>query len=195
MQGVRMTVSVHRIAAGLALFAMPATAQAQAAQTCVTRTEAHSLVQFVLPDLITGIRDKCAAAPGGGGFLKASGASLAQRYRPGSLQAWAKAKPVALRLSGDMSKLLATLPDDAMKKLAGNYVGGTVTKEFPAENCAPIDRVMEAVAPLPAENMAMLMVTLLDWQGKAAAPVAGKQAGLKICSLEPVPATISPLSK
>jgi hypothetical protein len=179
----------------LALLGLPSGGYAQTAQTCVTRAEAHSLVQFVLPELITGIRDKCAAAPGGGGFLKASGATLAQRYKPGSLLAWPKAKPVALRLSGDMSKLLSSLPDDAMKKLAGNYVGGTVTKEFPAENCAPIDRVMEAVAPLPAENMAMLMVTLLDWQGKAAPPVAGKQAGLKICSLEPVPATLSPLSK
>jgi hypothetical protein len=165
------------------------------AQSCITRAEAHSLVQFVLPNIITGIRDKCAATASGGGFLKTSGTTLAQRYKAGSTLAWPKARPVALRLSGDMSKLLSSMPDDAMKSLAGDYVGGAVTKEFPAENCAPIDRVMEAVAPLPAENMAMLMVTLLDWQGKAAKPGGATQTGLKICSIEPVAATITPLSK
>ncbi len=191
-----MTQALIQLGSVLALISLPALAQAQAAPSCVTRGEAQSLMQFVLPDVITGMRDKCAKTLGGGAYLPKSGAVLAQRYKPGATQAWPKAKPIALRLAGDMAKLLSAMPDDAMKTLASNLVGSAVAKELPPENCGSIDRVMEAVAPLPSENMAKLMVTLMEMQTQGAKAVPGqKPSALKICSIEPVPAIITPASK
>lgn len=185
-----------RIGALLAVFGLPGMAQAQTVQTCVTRAEAQNLMQFVLPDVITGMRDKCGKTLPATAYLPKSGGVLAQRYKPGAAQAWPKAKPIALRLAGDMAKLLASMPDEAMKTLAGSFVGTAVAKEVPSENCGSIDRVMEAVAPLPPENMARLMVTLMEMQGQMSKPATGQPpAALKICSIEPVSPTLSPASK
>ena len=180
----------------LAMLGLPFAAHAQTAQTCVTRTEAQSLVQFVLPDAITGIRDKCATTLSPSGFLSKSGSELAKRYKPGAALAWPKAKPVALRMAGDMSKLISAMPDEGLRILASNFVSAAVAKELPVEKCAPVDRVMEAVAPLPPENMAMLIVTLMEFQNKPAKPVPGKDgSSLTICSIMPTPATVTIGSK
>ena len=186
----------RKTAASLVMLTLPITAQAQTAAACVTRTEAQNLVQFVLPDTITGIRDKCASTLSPTAFLTRSGGILAERYKPGAAQAWPKAKPVALRVAGDAASLLSAVPDPALKTLAGNFVSASVARELPVEKCGTIDRVMEAVAPLPPANMAMLIVTLMELQSKptqVAAPT--KTGGLTICSIAPTPAAISTGSK
>lgn len=196
MRDPKMKPLILKPAALLALLSLPAAVQAQTAASCVTRTEAQSLIQFVLPDAITGVRDKCAPNLSSDAFLTRSGADLAQRYKPGATQAWPKAKPVALRMAGDAAKLLSALPDEATRALASNLVSSAVAKEVPVERCGAIDRLMEAVAPLPPANMAMLIVTLMEFQPKSGQTTSAPKAnGLTICSIAPAAASISSASK
>lgn len=150
---------------------------ASAASPCLTSVEAQALVRVALPDVIGGVSDKCRTSLSGTSFLLQSGPGLIERYRGSAGSAWSAAKPAMFKLAGDQGAFLAAMPDDAVKPLLSALISGEIGKGIKSEQCGKIDSLIAAVAPLPAENMADMLVALAGLTAKE-----GKESKLSVCA-------------
>jgi hypothetical protein len=158
-------------AAALAL----ASSAAQAAQPCLTPTEASSLAAYALPSLISGTTKRCTPSLAPSAFLRKGGTELTARYAARKAHNWPAAKAAFLKIGGkdDASALLATLPDPSLQQMLDAIIEGMVAQEIPAERCTSIDRVIGLLAPLPAQNTAELIAVLLGLTSKTGGAKAG----------------------
>jgi hypothetical protein len=158
---------------------------AEAAQSCLTVAEAQQLVQVALPDVITSVGDKCAAALPKSSFLVANKDGAAARYRKEAEIAWPGAKAAAIKLAGE-SKFFALLPDSAARSIVTGMVTLGVSEKVKAEQCAAFDRMFGAVAPLPSANIATFIVAVVELQPPPAVK-AGQKPLLALCPAMPAP--------
>jgi hypothetical protein len=172
------------LAVAAALITNPAIA---AAQDCMTPAEAQALVKVAMPDVIKGVADKCRPSLEPSAFLAQSGTDMVNRYRVSADGAWALAKGSISKLAKDQAALLESLPDEALKPLIGTVIGSEISKGIKPEQCAGFDRAMAALAPLPADNMADLLVAILDLSGGAKAGPAGSFSICKASDARPAP--------
>lgn len=156
--------------------AIPAAATAQTASQCLTPKEAHGLITFALPDIITSVSTKCAPSLGEDGYLSRSGADLAARYRAAAAPNWPMAKQAIRKFIGTDTELLQNLPDDALKGFFGAGVTTAIVKDIKPEQCGDIDRVMKVLAPLPPENMSQLVGIILEMSARPPAQAAARKA-------------------
>ncbi len=168
-------------AASLAM--QSAFAQTTPAPNCITPRDAQALISFALPEVINGVAAKCAPLNGPSSFLAASGKTLAERYRPASEAAWPLAKPVIRQLAGAQAGLIDLLPDESLKSFSASFAATGVVREIKPERCGDIDRVMRVVAPLPPENMSMLVGIMLEILSRptAQAAIASRKMPLNLC--------------
>ncbi len=150
---------------------------AAAAPSCLTPAEAQALVRVALPDVIDGVTDKCKTTLPGTSFILQSGSGLIERYRGSANSAWPAAKPAITKIAGEQGAFLAAMPDDAVKPLLSALITGEIGKGIKAEQCDMIDSLMAAIAPLPAENMADLLVAIVGLAAKE-----GKSSKLTLCA-------------
>ena len=149
---------------------------AAAANACLTPFEAQALVRVALPDVIGGVADKCKGSLSGTSFILQSAPGLIARYRTSADAAWPAVKPGISKIAGDQAAFLTSLPDDAIKPLLSALIAGEIGKGIKPEQCEKIDSLMAAVAPLPAENMADILVAIVGLAAKE-----GKASKLTIC--------------
>lgn len=128
--------------------------------SCLTRPEAEAVIAFAMPTLITGIADKCRPALASGGYLPGNATSLAARYRPLSNSAWPTARTAFQKISGE--QIPAFLDDNTLRTLFEAGLSGALTDQVSDNDCKTVDHVLEAVAPLPPENMSRLVVLLIE---------------------------------
>ena len=170
---------VNRLAAALLAAAIPSMAQAQAGAACLSRAEANALFAHALPDLIEGIRGKCAASLPAGAFLPSQGGTLIARYRSAGTDNWALARQGFTKMmgtKGDMeSKMMAAMPDAALKGLLGTAFSVAVTEDIKTKDCSQIDRFVAALSPLPAANVAEIITGLMVLGG------ADKSGEFQLC--------------
>jgi len=170
---------LNRLAAALFAAAIPSMAQAQAEAACLSRAEANALFTYALPDLIDGIRNKCSASLPAAAFLPSQGGTLVARYRSGGTTSWALARQGFTKMvgtKGDMeSKMMAAMPDEALKGLLGTAFAVAVTDDIKLQDCSQIDRFVAALSPLPASNVAEIITGLMVLGG------ADKSNEFKIC--------------
>lgn len=181
-----LTLSLLAVSAAL----LPIQAIAQTARPCLTPREAQALISFALPDVLAGITTKCAPVAGATSYLAMGGKTLSEKYRPASALAWPSARPAIRKLAGPDAQFLDVLPDDALKGLSGTLAATAIVKEIKPEQCADADRLVRAVAPLPPENMSMLVGIMLEIisRPKAQAAVAKAKSPLNICPAPSGPA-------
>lgn len=169
--------------AAFLMAACPIAATAQSTQPCLTPAEAQAIVSFTLPDIIDGATQKCADVLGPASFLAQSGQDMANRYRPTSDAAWPQARPGIRKFAGDKAVLVDLISDKTFKSVSAGLATTAVLKRLEPGFCADLDRIMEAVAPLPPENMSMLVGILLEIASrpKAQAAVAKAKSPFNIC--------------
>jgi len=174
---------IHCIVGCVISVAMPTLATAQTASQCLTAKEAHGLISFALPDIITSISNKCASTLGPVGYLSRSGKNLASRYRASAALSWPTAK-LAMRkfIDADIS-FLNNMPDDTLKGFLAAGVSTAVVKDINPSKCGDIDRIANVLAPLPAENMSQLVGIVLELSARppAQAAFAKTKAPFSIC--------------
>lgn len=163
--------------------ACPVAATAQSAPTCLTPAEAQAIVSFTLPDLIAGAAQKCADVLGSGSFLAQSGMEMANRYRATADAAWPKARSGIRKFAGDKAGFFDLMPDKTLKSVSAGLATTAVLKRVEPRICGDLDRIMQAVAPLPPENMSLLIGILLEIASrpKAQAAVAKAKSPFNIC--------------
>ena len=156
-------------AAGLALASIPSLVQAQASATCVSRAEANALFANTLPDITEGLRDKCASTLPANAFLATQGSSLVARYRASAPADWTLARSAFVKMMGAKDatavKMVAALPDQALKGLLGAAFSVVVADDIKVKDCPNIDRFVAALSPLPAANVAEIVTGLISMGG------------------------------
>ncbi len=174
---------IHCIVGCVISVAMPTLATAQTASQCLTAKEAHGLISFALPDIITSVSNKCAPTLGPDGYLSRSGKNLASRYRPSAATSWPTAKLAMRKFMDADTSFLDNLPDDALKGFLAAGISTAVVKDIKPAKCGDIDRIARVLAPLPAENMSQLVGIVLELSARppAQAAVAKTKAPFSIC--------------
>lgn len=147
-----------RRAATLALLlAIPLQASAQP-RSCLTRPEAEAVLLTVAPDALTSVGIVCAAALPSDALIRRPGALL-DRLRAGSNAAWPRAQDAIRKLAGEeIGSLLGT---DAARPILSALVAPLIATQVKPDDCARIDRIMTALAPLPPRNIATLIVEFI----------------------------------
>lgn len=163
-------------AAGLALATL-FNASATAAQTeaCLSEAEGTAVFAAMLPDLIDGLRDKCAAHLPPDAYIVKNGDAMIARYKLVADQRWPIAKQAFGRIAGD-AEMADKLPDEYFRPMLGSMIGGELVKDVKAEDCGGANRLIENLAPLPPENVAALIGAILvladkDKGGKDSLPM------------------------
>lgn len=174
-----------RMAAAAAVFALPAQAVAQTAATpCLSPAEVRALTTFAMPSVLGGLIDHCAPQIGAGGFMSTQGQGLITSYAARKDAAWPTARKAFFRLAGtrkgtsDTTDLLAKMPDAALQPFVESMIGGMIGAKLKPGQCVIADKLMRLLAPLPPENTAELLGTILELaeDGKKAGP-----GGFSVC--------------
>lgn len=153
----------------LALLAVltPTASMAQSARPCLTVEEAGGLVTFALPSALSGLSRQCAKSLPATAELIQGVPVLAARYQPEADRAWPMARQAFDKLAG--SSLSQTVGDEAARNLITGLLDAAVGQQVKAEDCGAIDRLVGALSPLPARNMANLVVVLMEVGGRGKA--------------------------
>lgn len=141
-----------RIYAAAALLATPAVAQAQ--QQCIPPGQVGDAAVIAAPILIDAVAAACKAHLPAGAFLNRGAAGFSERLRSEGA-ARAESAVSVLRLIGGKD-----IPDidnpAAVVAVLGGLAQGMIAKEVEPETCPGLSGAIEALAPLPADNIALL---------------------------------------
>jgi len=149
------------IAAALAAWAALGATGAYAAQAvpqpCFTTSEAESVVTLLAPASIRLAATICRPTLGSGSYFATRGEALAERFDAEGGNAWPVALVAVRKVSG------MNLPDaEAVKPLMMALVGAALASKIKPEGCRQLDRALGTLDPLPAHNMAQLLVQFIQ---------------------------------
>ncbi len=146
------------IAASVALtmFAAPASAQTDD----VNPEEVEAAVRYALPYAFDGYLTKCAAGLDADGYSFSNAEQLRAKFSDGSDAYWPDAKAFLLEMASSeadgMGSVLGMLGDDELKPFVNGVVAALTAEELKVESCSVIERALEIIDPLPADNVAAL---------------------------------------
>lgn len=157
----------RRLVTCVCLVAIPTSLAAQGAvRTCATNEEAEALVTYVLPATIRALSQRCQAVlPATSGLIQA-GTITAARYQPDADRAWPDASRAFDRISGLPASAL--MGESLLKPLVEKTISGEISRNLKLKDCSRIDRLINILQPLPAKNMAMLVVLIIESSGSNA---------------------------
>lgn len=156
-----LTGRLARAALAVSLVAGSAASAAQpVAVPCLQPREAEDLVVFVLPTLMEAMARKCSPLLPASATLTRSGPTLANRYRPDSLAAWPSARLAFTKISG--GEPIEFLSEEVTRQVIQEASSAAIVANFKTKDCAMVDRVVGALSPLPARNVAQLVSLLME---------------------------------
>lgn len=157
------------IAPALALAAL-ATSQTALAQqqACVAPADMADAVVYAMPIAFDAARNACTNRLARDGFMATGGDAYIAPFRAGQDQAWAgafrflktfMAKDGAEQggSSADMSAIIETMPEDALRPFVDALVGQMIAAEIKGDSCTKIERGLELLSPLPTDNVGGLV--------------------------------------
>jgi hypothetical protein len=142
-----------------ALLSAPQIGAAQEPVPCLTSAEATDLVIFVAPTLIEGVAGNCAASLPRSASLRTGAGALAQKLR-GDGDRWSAVRGSLEKIGGE--KMPAGLSEETTRKVFEEAMTAAMLAEVDAVDCPSIDRMLGALAPLPAANLGTLFATILE---------------------------------
>lgn len=168
-----------RAASALALLSVGTATAAPAAQQCVSGAEAEALVITAVPALVATLRVVCTPQLPASSLLLQPNSQFLAKYQAESDSAWPLAKQGLGKVGGpDLKPLLES--QLARPALAG-MVGPLFAAQFKPQDCAPTDRLVTMLAPLPPRNAAAALVAFLQMAGERRKADPAKKDLLPIC--------------
>jgi hypothetical protein len=135
-------------------------AQAQAAASapqCLTRSEIRGMIAYVMPAVVGTATAKCASGLPSTAFFNSRAPQLIKELEPSRAAAFPMAKQAFKKFGGkgdsSADAIFDALPEEAFGPIIEAVVTEKLGAEIKPESCADIDRIMTAMAPLPASNM------------------------------------------
>lgn len=172
------------IALSAATLIVPQIAMA-AEPPCLTSREATAVAAYAMPSVIFGMVQRCAPVLGKDSWMARSGNDLAGRYAERKLAVWPEAKAAILKVAGGsgdpMMDMVKAMPDESLRPFADSLVVAGITEKLPTNRCAPINRFLSLISPLPPESTAELVALTLGVLSRTDKPKLGK---LPICKAE-----------
>jgi len=144
----------------LAATSLATSAMAATSENCVSEAEATAVFAAIMPDIIDGLRDKCAPHLPADSYIVRNADALVARYKVFADQRWSAAKLAFGKIAGD-AQMGANMPDEFLRPLIGSAIGAKMFESIKPGNCTGANRVVESLAPLPAENISMLIGAVL----------------------------------
>lgn len=145
------------ITLGIAVLAQPAAAQ----QLQFTEQEMATVARIGMPAAFRSLQAKCDPLLDSNAYIFARGEVLHRRLLAVSNAAAAGASrviaSVTARSSPAMGEIVGGMPPEVLRPYFDEMVAGMMTREIETENCAAINRALELIEPLPAENLADLL--------------------------------------
>lgn len=159
-----MRKSLFRTATIVAILSA-GSAQAAQAQQCLTRTEVHGLVGYVLPRVLSSATTTCGANAPASSFFRTRAPQLVGELEVGRDALWPLARKSFGKMSGKGESMDA-LPDVLMKPVLDQVIDEKVGPSITKTNCADIERIASPMSPLPAANVVNLLTELLIVAGR-----------------------------
>jgi hypothetical protein len=160
-----------KLAALAILLAAPGAARAQ---DCMSRQEVADVFVFSAPVLIEAAANKCKAALPPGAFLSTRATALASRLRG---EGQGSGAAIARFIRGVGGKDLPEgISPETLQSLTRDILGTMITNDIKPADCGKVDALIEAIAPLPARNIGMMIASLIDLTTKP-----GEESPFKTC--------------
>ncbi len=171
--------------AALTALATAQTAQAQQ-QACVAPADMADAITYAMPIAFDAVRTTCSNRLTGSGFIATRGEAYAAQFRARQTKAW----PGAFRVlksfmagkdasaggaSPDIAAMLTGMPEGTIRPFVDGLIGQLIAEEIRPADCGRIERGLEVISPMPAENVGSLIafvVELSDMKDPAICPVA-----------------------
>ena len=146
------------LAAVAALFDGQSAAAAPA--PCLTGAEAEAVMITAVPTVMTTLRLMCATSLPSTALLRQSNSAFAAKYAAAADTAWPLAKVGLGKIAGpDVQPML----ESRFARVAlGTILAPIVAANFKVRDCAPTNRMLTALEPLPPRNAAAAFVAF--WQ-------------------------------
>ncbi len=166
------------VATWLALAATASSAAQAQPGACLTTSEVTDLAQVVLPEAIGAAGQVCARVLPATAAIRQTNGALLSRYRTEADRVWPQAKRVIGKIGGVEGG--GMLDSDLLRPFLTTLLVAQVTKTINVRDCASIERIYTALAPLPPRNTADVaaQILLLTIQAKAR---RGDKIDLPVC--------------
>jgi hypothetical protein len=146
-------MTVKAIISAICLVAVPAQAAPSTVKplNCVTKSELHAGLAFVMQEVIVATGSKCGSLLDETSYLRTKGASLVARYSAAADAGSEDLNTLIKRLGPDFK--VAEGDPIAMKAVFSTLITNELGKILVSKSCADVDQVLGLLDPLPAENM------------------------------------------
>lgn len=138
----------------------------QAQQACYASADLTDTAIYMLPIAYDAAKSACGKRLKPNGFMAKSGDKFVAPFRAKQAKSWPGAfrvmkRQIAGRKFGGMNgsdvvNLLASAPASTVRPMVDGMLGQTIAGEIKPADCSRIERGMELLAPLPADNVASL---------------------------------------
>ena len=151
------------MAAGMAAIAMVSSGIASAQeQSCLTEQEVAHMLIYVTPLAIDAAKAKCSSTLEADGFLLSRSDKLRKKYAALQNETWPKAKSAMVKFaaSGESAsemKVIAGLPDEALRPFADALAVQKLNEEIKTKDCKNIERGMRLMAPFSPRDTGALI--------------------------------------
>ncbi|WP_188054935.1 hypothetical protein [Sphingosinithalassobacter sp. CS137] len=153
------------VAAWAALAATSAHAQQATQAQCLSRTDVESIALLLAPAALSTARQTCTPVLGETSFLATRGEAMVQRYREAAQLRTPDAVRAILSIANKDGETIpaqfASQPE-ILTTMLDALVAPALAQEIKPEVCAPLDRALRLLEPLPAENLAGITVMLAE---------------------------------
>jgi len=167
-------------ALALAALATSQTALAQQ-QACVAPADLSDAVVYAMPIAFDAARTACSNRLSRDGFMATRGDAYIDAFRAEQNEAW----PGAFRFlkafmdkeggeggsSPEMGAMLSSMPEEALRPFVDALVGQMLAAEIKGDTCGKIERGLELLSPLPAENIGGLVAFIVEMTDMKNPPV------------------------
>jgi hypothetical protein len=113
-----------------------------------------------MPNVLSAVQQRCAATLPATSFLKTQGPALLERYKADATAASAQGSGALMQMFG--SKMPSSMNPAALMGFVGELTRSMVAGKVKTEDCANVDHAVEALAPLPANNLASLVTLIFE---------------------------------
>jgi len=182
------------LASALAFSALGSAQAAQAQQACVAPEDAADAVVYAMPAAYDATLNRCKSEFNEESFLvSADGSNFAEQFRTQQDERWAGTFRflkvfISAQSDGDdgMGEMIAAMDEEALRPFVDGILGQMIGDQIKTDTCATIDRGVELLSPLPAENVGGLVAFVLELVELDNPPVCGPDGTVQVIPVGPL---------
>ena len=151
---------------GLASAALVVGSPAQAQVSDLDPAEVSAATRYALPHAFDGFMTSCFDSLAPDGYAVTNADRLRVKFADGAEASWPGAKDLMMSMAreeaGEMSTLLEMMEDDDLRPFVDGLITSLVASEIPTDDCEMIERGLEILDPMPADNVAMMVGFIIE---------------------------------